>query len=148
MEQGQGTPGEMKIVAGIVMISNGKMWLPYPETAHDLIQTAQDHGWGFDDGIPVRVDPDGVPYVRILIGRESGENAHEPGTVVQGQQFHIMWRMPNPKTDPRKRSWTLAEIYVKTSKTGGTWERVPSLKTVRAAVSGQPVQVPNGYVAA
>lgn len=146
-KSGTGTPGETKIVKGVVTISNGRIWLPYPETAHDLIKMAQEHGWGFDDGLPVRQYQEGTPFVRILIGRGSGENALIPDEIVPGTQFHITWRMPNKFTETSKRSWILCEVYRKTTETE-TWESIKSLKAVRAAMSGQPVMIPNGYVPA
>jgi uncharacterized protein YbaR (Trm112 family) len=138
MKNGHGVPGETKIVAGTAMISNGEKWLPYPSTAHELICEAQKLGWGFDDGIPVRLRPETLtPYVRILIGREAGENAETPDEMSPGIQFHITWNAPEKGADSRA-SWKLGEIYVRTSEKP-EWETVTSMKTVRATMASHPV---------
>jgi hypothetical protein len=143
MKTGHGAPGETRIVAGVATISNGERWFPYPSTAHDLITEAQKLGWGFDDGIPVRLDHKGTPFVRILIGREAGENADRPDEPSPGIQFHITWNAPVKGADSRA-SWKLGEIYVKTSEKP-EWEAVPSMKTVRATMASHPVVLESRY---
>jgi hypothetical protein len=144
MNNGHGVPGETRIVAGVATISNGEKWLPYPSTAHELICEAQKLGWGFDDGIPVRLDHKGTPFVRVLIGREAGETADEVGVVSPGIQFHITWNAPEKGADSRA-SWKLGEIYVKTSEKP-EWETVSSMKTVRATMATHPVVLESRHV--
>lgn len=144
MNTEHGAPGATKIVAGLTRISNGEKWLPYPGAAHELISEAQSVGWGFDDGLPdIHLDENGTPFVRILIGREPGENAEDPEAKSPGFQFHISWSAPEKGSDPRK-SWHLRKIYVKTSESDG-WDVVSGLREVRAMMASHPVQLPNRY---
>lgn len=142
-----GTPeaGDTNIVAGVTFIFSGEIWLPYPETAHELTQLAQMHGWGFDDGLPPRKEGDGTVYIRILLGREAGENAH--GDMSPGIQYHITWRMPSPlrPQERGKKSWALGSIYMKTSEIS-TWQLSRSVKGVRGTIEREPVVLPSGYV--
>lgn len=146
-ENGKPTVGDTNIVAGVTFVYSGSIWLQYPETANELIQMAQNHGWGFDDGLPPRVDSEGCAFIRLLIGREPGENALTPGEETPGVQFHVTWRMPHPITEPHRTRWILGGIYVKTSETTG-WNQIRSIKSVRSHIANEPVQVPNGYVPA
>lgn len=137
MNSGKGTPGEVQIVEGTATISNGKLWLPYPETAHALIKLAQEHGWGFDDGLPgeglCRMDSENVPFIRILLGRELGENGYDPQGVSPGIQFHLIWRMPHPVRDSRKRSWIRGDMFVKTT-IQPEWRKLFVVKDVRMTI--------------
>lgn len=142
----EGTPGDVRLIGGTVMISNGERWLPYPETAKQLIELATDYGWGFEDGLPAgrtqcRMDTNKVPYIRLLIGRNPGHNAVF-GSPSPGAQFHITWRAPNPETQPRKATWILGSVYAKTSIVP-MWQKVPSIKEVKEMIRQEPVIVPS-----
>lgn len=143
-ENGKPMKGATNIVAGVTYIYSGNVWLPYPDSASELISMATDHGWGFDDGLPPRTDVFGHVFVRILIGREAGENALTQDAA-PGVQFHITWRAPHPITEPDRERWSLGGIYMKTSDTSG-WAQLRSLKDVRSRIASEPVKVPTGYV--
>jgi len=148
----EGTPGDVRIIGETAMISNGVLWLPYPEGARSLIEMAQDHGWGHDDGMPrtgrrCRLYGGTVPYIRVLIGRNPGINAVY-GSPALGCRFHITWRMSSPESERERLTWLLGKMYVKTSlvttESGqAMWQAVPSIKTIREMIAREPVRVPS-----
>lgn len=138
----EGNPGDVRIIGGTPMISNGEMWLPYPETARALIKWAADHGWGFDNGLPARIASDGQVFVRILIGRNPGKNAALGGYLAPGCQFHMTWKMP--KKGAKSRKWILGKSYAKTSVVP-MWQEIHTIKEIRQMIAQEPVKVPSLY---
>lgn len=138
-----GKPGDVTIVNGVTYVFSGRNWMPYPSAAVDLISEATAHGWGFDDGLPPRIDNEGCVFVRILLGRERGPNAHrltEP-FASPGIQFHITWRAPHPVNESKRSSWIMGPIYRKT--TDNDWHQVRFLKSVRSDIVTEPVILPS-----
>jgi hypothetical protein len=112
------TTGSTRTTGGEVEIWSSERWLKYPRVAKELMAYAADRGWGCDDGMPpigelVRKNGNGVPYIRILIGRERGWTP--TGEMVPAVQFHLTWVA-------KTASWDTRNGYVKTDVS--EWENV------------------------
>lgn len=127
-------PGTCRYSDGITEVyTPHRRWIPYPETAVELIGLALANGWGVDDGLPCRARFSGEIYVRILLGRAYGVNALNPdGPYSLGTQFHIVWSLMS-------RRWEMESVYVKTGRTTGSWRDVDDMAFVRKTIAGNPV---------
>lgn len=136
----QVAPAGTRTVLGTAMISDGIKEVPYPESAARLINLAIENGWGFDDGLPARTSGDGTPYVRVLIGREPGQNAltHDASP---GVQFHAVWHL----TSGKDKRWVKPCVYVRTSLSDG-WSAVETVGMVRSTIASNPVKLPDVFV--
>ena len=140
-------PADTNIVNGMTWIYSGRIWMPYPGAAAELISEASDHGWGFDDGLPPRVDSEGCVFVRILLGREAGENANDPEATSPGIQFHVTWRAPHPTQERHRSAWLLGQIFMKTSD-DPAWKQTRSVRAIRQNIMMEPVTLPSVMVPA
>jgi hypothetical protein len=127
------TTGSTRTTGGEVEIWSSERWLKYPRVAHDLMEFATQRGWGCDDGLPpigglVRKDGNGVPYIRILIGRERGWNANT-GEMDPAVQFHLTWVA-------KTASWDTRNGYMKTDVS--EWENV-TVNGAREIIMKSPV---------
>ena len=122
---------------GRLEIKASRKWIPYPQEAAELIDMAIAHGWGTDDGLPVRHTMQGEIFIRILIGRERGTNALT-GKVVNGLQFHLTWRL-------RDHEWVSSEGYVNVgTPSWSSWRRTRP-EFARKAIAGNPLEFPSAY---
>lgn len=126
---------------GKLVIRGSRLWVPYPPTATDLVTLAHEYGWGTDDGLPVRHTLNGDVFVRILVGRERGDNALFTGTISPGTQFHLGWRL-------NLDTWEVRQGYVKVGTYPGfrfnEW-RETTAEFARKVIAGNPVTLPSPY---
>lgn len=130
---------------GHLIIRGNRMWIPYPPVATELINLANELGWGVDDGLPVRRLLDNTIYVRILIGRERGPNAlYGPDAdkhISPGTQFHLTWRLNGD-------TWETGTGYVKVGIhprfRDNEW-RKSTADFARRVITGYPVKTPSDY---
>lgn len=142
----KGTPGEWAIVDGIAEITNGNEWLPYPNDATQLLETAREYGWFADDGLPApgdrcRRNGNGHPFIRVELGRSPGVNARG-GADSYGYHFHVVWHMPDPtEDDPGFWLPVKDQMFMRTS-FDTQWWSVRSLSEIRNTITRNPVILP------
>jgi hypothetical protein len=122
--------------AGKLEIKAERKWIPYPRQATELIDMAHAHGWGTDNGLPVRHTTDGTIYIRILVGRERGHNALT-GTESMAAQFHLTWVLNH-------ETWETGPGYVKVGIKKNAWRGANSADA-RKMIAGNPVTLPSVY---
>jgi hypothetical protein len=135
--------GQTRMSHGTVEIYSGQKWVEYPPAAAALLLLATECGWGFDDGLPAiggslkLYQDDGLPRLRLLVGRERGERVLPDDTreFTCAYQFHVTW-------DMRPASWRFASAWMKTSR-DLKWTSIEKLRDVRGIIVSNAVINPS-----